>query len=282
MDLSEKPVEPGVKWDAFTAVRWDDQALAWTKSMMTAPRYEALESWVEKAGHYALLAAAALGLIWGIVSAFKSNQLSPFLAGLVWLPIVGVAQYAAFKFSSTSRGLIRSSGSQLSSSSFLACIALWSLLLGLVALAGFTYGAIRMDSLSFFGTGVGLFVAGELVVWLCLNPSLLNIVIIPASTAGEEAIGVLTFFMKTLLRLVPVAFGIGVIVGDLGIFAAIIQLFRSQGFSIVDAPSSAWLVIVSAALPLIGYVLFLINYLVLDILRAILAIPEKLDAIGKK
>ena len=46
--------------------------------------------------------------------------------------------------------------------------------------------------------------------------------------------------------------------------------------------SSAWMVLGSAALPLIGYVLFVLNYLMLDIIRAILSIPGKLDVIGKK
>ncbi len=282
MDSTDKPLESGVKWDAFTAVRWGDQALAWTKRLMSAPRYEALETWVEKAGHYALLVAAALGLTWGIVSAFKSNLLSPFLYGLLWLPVVGVAQFAAFKFSSSARGLIRSSGSQMSSPAFLACLALWSLLLGIVSLAICTFVAIRSDSFSVFGTGVGIFIACELGVWLCLNPALLNIDILPASTAGEEAIGVLAFLLKTPLRLIPVAFGIGVMVGDLGIFAAIIRLFRDREIFILDVGSSAWLVIASAALPLIGYVLFLIGYLALDIVRAILAVPQKLDLIAKK
>lgn len=283
METNDTSVEQGSKkWDAFTAVRWGDQALAWANRVMTAARYEAIETGVEKAGHYALIVAAALGLIYGVVAAFKWDQLSPALIGLIWIPCVAVAQFVAFKFSSTSRGLIRSSGSQLSSKSFLDCLALWSLLLGVIALAGLTYDAIRNDSLSTFGFGVVTFAGCELVVWLCLNPSLLNINIIPASTAGEEAIGVLTFAMKALLRLVPIAFGVGVIVGDFEILAAIIRLFRDQEYSVSGATGSAWLVLGSAALPLIGYVLFVLNYLVLDVIRAILAVPEKLDVIAKK
>jgi len=283
MESTDMPVGSVTKkWDAFTAVRWGDQTLAWVNRVMTAARYEAVESWVEKIGHYALIAAAGLGLIYGIAGAFKWDQFSAALIGIVWIPCVGVAQYAAFKFSSTSRGLIKSSGSQLSSRSFLACLALGSLLLGVIALAGYTYGAIRMDSFSSFGRGIAVFVACELVVWLCLNPSLLNIGIVPASRAGEEGIGVLTFILKALLRLTPIAFGIGVIVGDFEILSAIVRLFRNEESSIVDASSSAWLVIGSAALPLIGYVIFILNYLVLDVIRAILALPEKLDVIGKK
>ncbi len=283
MESTDTSAEQGTKrWDALTAVRWGDQALAWASRVMTAPRYEAVETGIEKAGHYALVVAAGLGLIYGIVSAFKSNLLSPALIGIVWIPCVAVAQYAAFKFSSSSRGLIKSSGSQLSSRAFLACLALWSLLLGVIALVGFTYAAIRMDSLSTFGTGIVTFVACELVVWLCLNPVLLNIGIVPASTAGEEAIGVVTLAMKALLRLVPIAFGVGVIVGDFQIVAAIVRVFRGLEGPMNGASSATWQVLGSAALPLIGYLLFILNYLALDIIRAILAIPEKLDGIAKK
>ncbi len=283
MEPTDTSVVPGTKkWDAFTAVRWGDQALAWASRIMTATRYEALESTIEKVGHYALIVGAVLGLAYGVVGAFKWNQLSPALIGVLWIPCAAVAQFAAFKFSNTSRGLIRSSGSQLSSRAFLACLALGSLLLGIIALAGYTYGAIRTDSLSTFGVGLVVFAACELTVWLCLSPSLLNLSIVPASTAGEEAIGVLTFAMKALLRLVPIAFGVGVIVGDFAIVAAIVRLFRDQEFSITGASPAAWLVLGSAALPLIGYVLFVLNYLALDVIRAILVVPEKLDVIGKK
>lgn len=283
MESTARSVDQTEKnWDAFTAVRWGDKILAWAQRVMTAVRFDAIENGVEKSGHYALIVAAGLGLIYGVVGAFKWNQLSPALIGLVWIPCVGVAQFGAFKFASTSRGLIKSSASQLSSTSFLACLALWSLLLGVIALVGLTYDAIRNDSLSTFGTGLVVFAACELGVWLCLNPSLLNISILPASTAGEEAIGVLTFAMKALLRLVPIAFGVGVIIGDCAILAAIIRLFRDQEYSVMGSLSAAWMVLGSAALPLIGYVLFVVNYLCLDVIRAILSVPEKLDVISKQ
>ncbi len=248
---------------------------------MTAVRYEAVESWIEKAGHYALLVAAGLGLIYGVVGAIKCDQLSFVLMGVAWIPCVGVAQYSAYKFSSTSRGLIKTSSSQLSSGAFLTCLALWNLLLGVISFIGLTYCAIKIDSLSVFMSGIVAFAICELVVWLCLNPSLLNINIVPASTAGEEAVGFLTFAMKALLRLVPIAFGIGIIVGDFLMLSSLIVLFRDEELWMTIGFSSVFFVLGSAALPLIGYVLFVLNYLFLDVIRAILSIPAKVDAIAK-
>lgn len=281
MSTTEATVEPvAKKWDVLTAVRWGDGLLSSATRILSADRFVAAETRIEKAGHYALILSAALGLLYGISGAIKWNQLSVALAGLAWVLCVGVAQYVAFKFLSTIKGLIKNSGSRLSSTAVPTCLALWSLLLGLVTFAGLTYAAIRTDSFMTFGKGVALFATCELVAWLCLNPSLVNINILPVSSAGEEALGLYTFVWKAVLRLVPVAFGIGLIAGDLEMIVSIVQLFQNQGNSVWAPPTRT--ILFFAALPLVGYLLFVASYLVLDCIRAVLSIPEKLDTLAKK
>lgn len=283
MDTVEAPVAPKISgWNVFTAVAWSEGTLAWASRLLTTSRYEALESRIQKAGHFGLLAAAGLGLFCGIAGALKWDQLSPLLIGVAWLPCVGVAQYIAVHFAATSRDLIQSNETRLALNAFLKSIALWCLLLGVTALLSFTFIAIRLDSFSLFCIGIGVFLIFELVAWLCLNPSLLNIRILPAATTWEEATGILAFYLKAPLRLVPMVFGLGVIVGDFAMLAALINLFRGDMDSMAGAQPAAVLVVGSAVLPLVAYVLFHLNYLWLDLARALLSIPGKLDAIGKK
>lgn len=283
METTDTPVKQDTgKWNVFTAIRWNEQILTRANRMMSEKRYETMESWIEKAGHYALIASGFLGLFFALVGAIKWDQLSAFLIGIVWLPFVCVAQYAAFKFSPATREQIKSSASQLSSNSLLNCFALWHLLLGIIAFTGFLYIAIKADSFYLFGVGLVIFTICELVAWLCLNPSLLNIKFLPPATTGEEALGVFAFFFKIMLRLATIAFGVGVIAGAFGLLGAVIRLFRGDIDSVMGASSSAWMVLGFAYWPLIGYVFFVINHLMLDIFRAILSIPGKLDIIGKK
>jgi len=274
--------QPSAKWHLFTAVHMGERVLAWTTRLLTAARYEAVESWIERAGHYGLIVAAGLGLFCGIAGALKWDALSPFLIGAVWLPFVGVAQFTAYKVMPAAKDMIRSAGSALSLQAMLACIALWSLLLGAIMLLGFTFGAIRLDSFSLFGIGIGLFLAYELVLWLCLNPALLNIDLRPASSIGGEALGIIAFKMKLNLRLVPILFGVGVMVGDFGLLACVINLFRGGMDSMAGLWPSALLVVGAAMLPLIGYVFFALGQLMLELARATLSLPGKLDALAGK
>lgn len=268
--------------DAGMVERWGDALLAWARGVMTVERFEASETFFEKVGHYALMLSVILGFLFGTVCAIKSNVMATFSKGLLWVPIVLVLQYTAAKFLSVSRSLIKSSPSQLASESFLSCTAILNLVFGVAALAGLSYSAIKDANLGAFLLGVVFFVLCELLVCLCLNPSTLNISVIPATGAGQEAVGVLTFFMKGLMRLVPIAFGIGSASGVVMIVIAFIQVFRGQSFPELESAGPAGSVILfSASLPLASYLAFILYYLAIDISRAILSLPEKLDALRK-
>jgi hypothetical protein len=287
MDFTSTPAErepapQKAKWDVLLAVRLGDGLLAWTRRLMSATRFETCDAAIERAGHYALIAAAALGLLAGIVAAIKSNQFFPFLAGIVWVPCVGIVQYVAARFAGATRGLIRAAPTQLASEALLNCLALLHTLLGVAALISYSVAAIRTETVGLFGVGVAYFVACELITWICLNPSLLAITIQPAAGAGEEAIGVLTFIMKLLTRLTPMVFGIGAMLGALRLLILLVQTFRDRAELPMAAVPAVGLVIVSGCLPLIAYVLFVLNWLALDVIRAILSLPGKLDALKPK
>jgi hypothetical protein len=280
--MSEVPV-PGGKggWNVNPrlAERWGDRALEWVGKMLSEGRYDATETFIEKIGQYALMVAAVVGLLHGIVGGIKSDSLSNFLMGLGWVPLVAIMQYVAAKFSSAGDLLIRSSPSELSSRAFLLCIGLLSMVVGLLLPVGLTVAAIRTDSWSLFGMAVGIFVICELVVCLCLHPNMLNIEISPVFGAGQEAIGVLTFFIKVPVRLVPIVFGCGAILGTLGMGWALIDLFRGSGqFNVLNLPA-AEVVLAAAAVPLVYYILFILCYLNMDLIRAVLSVPAKLDAL---
>jgi len=261
------------------SVRLGDKLLAWAKNVLTPSRYDDAALNLEKAGHWALIVAAAAGLLFTIIGSIKTDTMSDFLVGVGWVVLVMVAQYVAGKLSSTERLLINSAPSEMSSQSFLSCLALLNLITGVLALVGFILMAIRTEDWNMVGAGVGIFILCELVVCLCLNPGMINITISSSSTPGQEALGVMALVMKGLLRLVPVAFGIGAICGAVGMIWMIVQLLRDQATSssLMSMPMGS-LVLVSAALPFLSYLLYIFIYLNIDLMRAILSLPGKLDA----
>ena len=130
------------------------------------------------------------------------------------------------------------------------------------------------------------FLVGVYLAAVALNPAALGISIAPASRASEEAIGVLTFLLKALLRAVPVAFGAGVVCGALLLAYACGQVFSGdKGIESGRRTPPGWPTTASwwfAGLPLVAYLAFLLCCLVLDLWRSVLSLQPATTIRGKQ
>jgi hypothetical protein len=121
------------------------------------------------------------------------------------------------------------------------------------------------------------------------------------ATAGEEAIGILSFLVKLGVRAVPVVFGVGVLWGAALLVYAILlltvpavggsgilnlgpgvlgrEIFAALSLSPAQlaAATAAMLLGLAAACPLLAYLGFLVCHVGIELIRALLAIPEKLE-----
>lgn len=106
--------------------------------------------------------------------------------------------------------------------------------------------------------------------WICLNPAFLNIGIGSRTSVGEEAIGVASFVIFLWVRSIPVQFAVGGVLGTVGIWLSIWDLIKG---SVVAFPSAILgtgaisLLFSSVAAPVAGYLLFLVLYLFVDLIR---------------
>ena len=160
------------------------------------------------------------------------------------------------------------------------CLALLGLVAGLAALSGSIVSAVSASMYPLILPGAaGLIVCGYLAL-VALNPSTVNVSIVRDEfRPGDEAIGVLLFLAKCLLQAAPVAFGAGVLAGTLMLGWACCELFfAGNALSTATTTATARIILVgSAALPLAAYLLFLLCSLLLDLCRAILVPPAKLQ-----
>lgn len=272
-------------------------------------------------GHYclyvAMLASFSVALILGI----KTGLLQPVLLGALGLLILAVLQYAAMRFCAALERLNRTTGGNTCSTAFLDCFALLNMAVGLAVLLGLAILAVQTvlpkqsGAFSLILLGMVVFIVCQYVAFISLNPKTLGIRVVPEARAGEEAVGVLSFLLKAMLRLVPVAFGAGVVYGTLGLFYACFLVFvppeapdqvkpllgpeklpsLQPAADAASAPTApvAWAaqgtaieamqwIIAFAALPFLTYVVFLLLYLSVDLIRAVLSIPGRLDALVEK
>ena len=268
---------------------WVGKLLGIIRKFLTPALVEKSLNLAKYFGQYAVLLGGLLGFVAAVVAAIRYNSFALFLGGLGFLIALAVAQFAAVKFLDASDKLIESTPSKLSSLAFLDCIGLLTVLAAFMILLGGIVGAIKGGGVSVFV--VALVSATLLTIFsaVSLNPELASVESGSAS-AGEEAIGILAFFLKGLLKLVPVVFALFGIVGALillvGMFApnSTFVIMLGQMLPVVPIPglggpglSGLGVVLTAALLPIITYFMFLIASLPLELWRAILSLPGKLD-----
>jgi hypothetical protein len=278
MEQSPNPAEQtDAKFDVLTAVKFFDKMLEAARRRLTEPFFESSACRLTRYGHGALLVAAAIGLLSSIVLTIKHDTFSAFVSGLGWVLLLLVLQYTAAKFLPSGGAFVKANPSQISSAAFLDCVALASIIAAWLFLLAFLVLAIQVQWMNFFWIGVCLFIMCQYSACLALNPTLLNISTASGGGAGEEAIGIILFGMKTFLRLIPVGFGTGLLLGAVRLVIDFLQLLKGRAdvFSAIGNPGSVSLAVLAAALPFLGYILFVLGYLLLDVIKAILAIPAR-------
>ena len=252
-----------------------EKIVVFFQKKLTVGFLEFAVTWLYKIGHFGLIVAAGLGFLFTMVFAIKSNSFNAFLMGIAWIILVFVVQYTAHRFSDAGDGLIRNNPTTLSSKAFLDCFGFLTLIGGVVFLIMSIVRAIQMESFTEFLCGLGFFLLLEFLALISFNPSTVNVEVTEGTSAGQEAIGIITFFLKGLMRLIPIFFGVGVVIGTILLFISFIKLFGDQArYAMGMGTQNAIYILFSGLLPFASYLFFVLYYLVIDMIRAILAIPE--------
>jgi hypothetical protein len=244
-------------------------------------------------GQYAILGGAALTLLYAIFAAIKLNSFAMFMTGIGLIVALAIAQFAAVRFLGAGIRTIANTPSRVSSPAFLECVGLLVLLAAVGVLVGGIVTAIRMES--FVTLLPALFISATLMYAgaIALHPKLVNIEM-GEGTAGEEAIGLISFAFKTGLKLVPLFFLLLAVGGDLAILASFSERGQALASTVqsvltyVPIPTevgagmaSSTVVVLAALVPMAAYFAFLLGYLVIDCVRSVLCVPGKLDALRK-
>lgn len=242
-----------------------------------------IDRWAKVVGSFALIAAALVLMLGLMILGIRASSVPLVLGGLIGVPLVTIlAHFLAAKFLDAGRALLRESPSAFSSASFLHCFGL-AMFLGAV-FAVFTSLMTMIQGA--FVLAIPTLALAPIYLYLCgvaLNPETVNVEVGQQATAGQEAIGILMFLFKLPLRLVPFVFGVGMVAAFLGTGYLLIRSVASPPMvGMMMLPAFGPGLIGVAMFPIIAYLIFLFLYLLVDLLRAILVIPGKLDNLRKK
>jgi hypothetical protein len=285
-----------------------DALLETARNVFDAEFVRATAALFAAVGHYALYAAMLLLVGIQVALGVMNRSLWAILFGLGAAAVLAVLQYAARRIAGVLDRLDGATVSRMPSPVFLDCCALLSFVASLLALVGWTVFAVATQDFGWIFWAVIAFILLEYTAVVALNPESLRLTLTAEATAGEEAIGILSFLVKLGVRSVPVVFGVGVVWGGCLLLYAVMLLAMpsiGEGAKLnigsgwlgqevlkelalspaqLAAANAAVLLLLAAACPVLAYLGFLACHMGIELLRALLAIPEKLDLVaeGKK
>lgn len=271
------------RWSTFVADRVGD-VLERVPALLKGERYERIVDGVTVAGHWGLLAIALLGLVLELIAAATGRGGAAILWGVAWLVVLPLLQYTALQFLGATRSMVTSNATSLGSQAFLRCYALVALVAAIVTLIYAIVRSIDTTSVQVFLFGLAFTALWLATAWLALNPSLLGIRINTQSSAGEEAIGVLSFFVKAAVRIVPIFYGVTMVAATIHAIIVLIGMIGDTQAELIIAVGrvelTAPIVMLAALSPFLAYIGFVFYFLVIDLMRSVLSIPGNLRATG--
>jgi hypothetical protein len=247
-------------------------------------------------GHYGGVAAGLLAIVCAIVAAFEIRSAVPLGAGLALAVMVIGSQYVAVRFFAVNEKLLTSSTVRISSLALLDCVGLLALLGAVSVLGGALIICVRNAIWQPLLPAALAAVFWTYFATVTLHPESVNVAEGGAG-GGEEAIGLATFFLRAFLKLLPLYFfaltSVGVLIAALSLFDLAGPILPLAQISIIPVPfaqlfvtsnigfGGVALVVTACLLPLLGYAGYLLCSLPLDLWRALLSLPRKVDALKR-
>lgn len=245
-------------------------------------------------GHIAVLLGAAAGLGYVVYVAIRRSSPLDIGGGLLFIAGLLCAQFAARRFFHANQSLLVAS--RITSPALLDCLAL----LAMFGTASLLLGTITVCiSLGLWQPLLPTLLTSALWMYfaaVALHPEVVEVTIGP-NGAGEEVVGIIAFVMKMLLKLLPLFFFAWSVLGSLVIVLSFFDLGEyvmnvagrnllplPRGFRI---PSDALgfqgigVVLTACLMVPLAHLMFLAVSLPLDLWRALLSVPTRLDALRK-
>ncbi len=285
-----------------------ERPFEWARSRYNVSNYERSHQFCVLAGHLLADLGMAIGLIAGLVFCIRSNVFIPLITNLLLIAIAAMGQYIAGQCMSASDKLIQNTPHRISSHGILKCISVQLNLLAVILIAVGVITMIMMFNSGVVVAAIGLFLIAFLMPALVCStsalfgqhPELLNIQITPVA-AGEEAVGILSFISKALLKCIS---RIYLIIALTGVILTVAEIFQKPSMPHHDAWASQYggyesgfdqvmrfifqsgsagliIVVIACLVPAIAYFGYLFWNLGLEVVRSILILPGKVESIQK-
>lgn len=252
---------------------WIDRTLSAMKSVMSAQLFERVESGINSLARFATPLSGILGVLIILVIAIKMDSLQMFLVAFGWVFLLILLYYIGNKLQNTCHNTISNNPFTIASQGILDVLIVTYAVVGVAALIGGFYVAIKFSSITAVLTGAVVFLVTMYFIWILFHPHLVTTYVETSTSAGLDAIALLSLGSKMFLRTYKLLFGLLPSVGALLLLISLANAFGDPrdifrgGF---QGAAGFILVLTGLISPLLAYLGFLITYVLLDVLRTIL------------
>jgi len=247
-----------------------DKFVDWLSTMLGSGRLIKNKKSVTKFGNLFLNISLVIYLIGTLWAAIKVDSMVMMLTAVGLGVAIAIGQFMAVRFIIAGDRVLASSPTQINN---LEIIRLLGFLITAAAVAicvSGIYMSIKMSQIEPAVVGILFFVVGVIAASLVFSPSALNITVSEGTSAGMELLGIVSFFLGTAGSIIIGIRGLYLMTGD------------DWHFAIAAFPAQASFVIIASIFPLVIYLIFLIYYLFIDVIRAILDIDINVRDIQEK
>ena len=239
-------------------------------------------------GRWAIYLSILINIAIALYVAFWLKSPEIALGGIGFAALALMLQYSAIKSCGAISQLMRAKTLRMSSTAFFDSMVIMLCIGGIIALFAFSIYAYRFKQTSMYVVGIGIFILCEHLALTLLHPQAIGITISPRASTGEEAVAILTFVMMLPLRFVAAVFALGSVVSTIGSIVAFFLLLFAKSKNMDEIASAGGIaagsmvsLLVCAAFPFGMYVYFVFAYLIIDVIRSILVLPDKIDQLSR-
>lgn len=241
---------------------------------LTPSLFEKVEVFFNAVANIATPAAALVGTLIALVIAIKLDSLQIFFGGFAWIFALVICYYIGSKLQRACQSALQNNPSSIANQEYLDIVAVLNSLGAIIALLIGAYFSVKLSLMQPFFIGLALSLVLIYTVWLTLNPALITTYVQPSSSAGIDAIAILVLINKIYLRSNKVFFGLFPAIGCFLLLNSLWKSF-SEPYTILMGGITALIgfifIIMGLLAPMICYLFFIFSYMLLDVVRSILA-----------
>ena len=258
-----------------------DKSIIFFKKLLNDSFFRNSEKLCEAAATYATPASAVIGLLMALTFAVKTDSFSVFLMGFVWVVLLAILYYIGSRFLNSCKALIRNNRSEISNKEYLNILGLIAILTLEAVVVGGAYMSIKFSAIDPIKWALVASIPILYGICMLLNPTLITTYVTKNATAGEDALAIGVLFLKINTKLAGILFGSCVSIGSVLLAMTWFQLMGGNAYDLLDAGGrgliGVYFVIGGLLAPFALYLGFIMSYLVIDILKAILTLNNQKD-----